>query len=260
MITRYIEIEKESQMKHIVPIAMCLVLSLGCSKKGEECPLLIDALDKYEKSVNDQKTDLNKGDAASLLEASKTINAFVSALKTQKMNIAVLPLTDERLLELRRTVIPHFDKSAALFNEFSTQLILAVKTETMNIDFESKLEKEKTEINAFCEKEIRNRRARRKQNKACRKVAPIVDKLVFKELLPPKIDTITDALAEASESNDAFKKPVEEINKILMSMKVLLEKRTEVDKKIDSIRNKILNHKKSLGQVEKEIGMYCSSE
>ncbi len=153
-------------MKQIVPIAVCLVVSFGCSKKDEECPLFLDALDKYEKSINDLKTDLDKDDAASLLKASKNINASVSAIKTQKMNIEVLPLTDEKLLELRKSVVPHFDKSVGLLNEFGSQLILAVKTETMSIDFESKLKKSKTEINAVCEKKIRNRRARRKQNKS----------------------------------------------------------------------------------------------
>ena len=246
-------------MKRIAPIAICLILSAGCSKKDEECPPCLGALKKYQEAVGEVHTDRQEvGTASSILKASKTSNASVAAIKTAKMNLEVLPLTDEKLLEWRKTVITHFDKTVLLFNEWGTQLLLAVKTETMGSDFESQLEKGTSAIEAVCEQKVRHRRARRKQSRACKKMAPVLEALVFKDLVPTKIEAIKHDLEEVANGYDDFKTPVAQTNETLGGIKALLEQRAKIDQKIDSTRNAIERHRKAFEPLEKKVETYCA--
>ena len=58
-------------MKNNWVIVVCLLLSIGCSKKEEECIEMTKVVEGYSNRLDAIDTTLEKRDAASLIAASK---------------------------------------------------------------------------------------------------------------------------------------------------------------------------------------------
>jgi hypothetical protein len=259
--------KRHSKMNRKIKTNTVLTLSCfffgltGCSKKNEECTKVLSAIDTYKKSAAIEKSDTAaKPDAASLLadaKASETTNASIQTLIDQ---LKAFPITDEQLLSHRKAAVSHFEKNITLVKEWAEQSVLAAKTEKLGIGFNKALEKNKSDIDAACNKKERKRRTRQKQKRACKEIDAHLNDLSLEALTEKKIDDLKPKLKSPTSTYNDLKSPVDQLIGTLDSIEKLLKSQEEVYDKLEASSNRVVQHQSEFEKLEKNIKSYCTAE
>ena len=237
--------------KQTVLMLGMLVLA-GCSKRGEECPVIGSAVDGFQKKVLKNGIEsASKSDPAVIQKAVELSKAMLGPLNKHV-------LTDEQIVSFRGTAGAIIIEATKTLEEMSDLASSLGKIGPMASQATKQVDDAKAGLEAACDKKIRHRRARRKQQRECKQIKDLLTGMELDVLKVESLSTAVDSLQKISPSNAAVKQAVGGIVEALVQAQKIAKMKADLEKKSSANQKQLDQLRQKSSGLGKKIKAYCA--
>jgi glutamyl/glutaminyl-tRNA synthetase len=231
---------------------LCALMLAGCSKRSEECPVIASAVDGFQKKVLENGIEsAAKSDPTAIQGALELSRAMLGTLNKKV-------LTEEEIVSFKGTAGGIFIETSKTLEAMSDLASSLSKLGPMASQATKQVEDAKAGLEAACDKKIRSRRARRKQQRECKQMRELLDGVKLDGLKAESLAAAIDSLQKASPSNTAVKQAIDGIVEAVVQAQKVAKMKAELEKKSSANQKKLDRLKQKSSGLQKKIKAYCA--
>ena len=238
-----------------------LILTVGCSKKAEECPVVEKPLmDKKDAITSVSIASAKDKDAAAFsLDAEIAKNAAAAAEQLIK-ELTAAKLTDEPLVAQNTEVVAKLTAVKDFLLTWSDSAASAAKSKKQDDELGKLLDGSKAAISSYCKEKLRKRKDKTKRRKVCKPVLPLINDLSLAGLDEATLPQKRSALEGLSLSDESLKTPVSEIIDTLGKTENALKTKKDIENKYKAYALQFTSKKADLDKAAEALKTYCAAK